>query len=184
MKILPRLIISGLGHRNINKNEYPSLKREITDILNNYKKDFNVLVKTSFAPGADLLIAECAYNLNIDIEAILPLKRDDYLSSIKEDALKTGFSFSNEEENLFNLLLDKVISTKIIEDKENIYQNASLELINTCEKIIILWDKKEYPLFDKNNNPINLGGTYHSLYLIRKRLKEEDIHILSCTRSK
>lgn len=177
-----KTIIAGIGHRNINPSEFDSIKDQIKGILLSINNP-DLVIRTNLAFGADLLIAECAKELNIDLEVVLPLELDDYILSIKEDSIKTGYSFSKEDENKLINLFNYAKKHIVLKDEKNTYLSASENLISSCDKAIVIWDNKEYPLIDENNNPINIGGTYHSLCKLKEKLSNNDIYIISCTRT-
>lgn len=179
----PVLDIAGCGHRTVNMHD-EGLKKQIKKILREYQKRYRVIVRTNFAFGADQLIAECANELGITIKAALPLPYEDYIASIKEDAKQYGYSFTQDDEYRMRHLLAQTVSCKIIPDTEATYLEASKYILNKSKKLIALWDGVETVLEDEHGNPVNQGGTWHTITLAKKSrgLKNEDIHIIKCNR--
>ncbi|MCM1131665.1 MAG: RyR domain-containing protein [Roseburia sp.] len=179
----PTLDIAGVGHRTISSDK-EQLKQEIKRILKEYEKDYRVIVRTAYAPGADQLIAECAIELGITIKAVLPYPTEKYIESLKKDAAESNYSFTEEDELRLRHLLAQTVVCRELKNKEHPYLAASEQLIKRCDKVIALWDGVKTPLEDHNHNPINQGGTYHCIKLaLDKGLKEnEDIHIVKCDR--
>lgn len=179
----PDLNIAGLGHRNVS-GDRDRIKSRIKAILSEYARDFNVIVSTCFARGADMLIAECAAELEITLKAVLPMQPEKYIASIRKDALECNRTFDEEEETRLRHLLALTAVCKVVSDDKYTYFNASDYIIQRCDKLIAVWDGEATPLEDSSGNPINMGGTYHSIVVARQRgLKDvEDIHIVDCIR--
>ncbi len=179
----PTIDIAGVGHRTISSDK-ESLKQEIKKILKEYEKDYRVIVRTAYAPGADQLIAECAIELGITTKAVLPYAIETYIEAIKQDAKVNHYSFTLDDEFNLRHLLAQTVVCRELNTKEHPYLAASKYLIQHCDKVIALWDGIKTSLEDSNHNPINQGGTYHSIKLaLDKGLKEdEDIHIMLCER--
>lgn len=179
----PILDIAGVGHRTISTNK-EKLKSKIKKILKEYEKDYRVVVRTAYAPGADQLITECAIELGITTKAVLPYSVEKYIKEIKKDAEINHYTFNEENEFKLRHLLAQTVVCKELKGKDNPYFVASQYLIKRCDKVIALWDGIETPLEDENHNSINQGGTYHCIRLaLDKGLKEkEDIHIINCER--
>lgn len=179
----PVLDIAGCGHRTINMHD-PSLKERIKEILREYQKNYRVVVRTNFAYGADQLIAECANDLGITLKAALPLPYEEYIGSIREDAKKYRYPFTQEDEYRMRHLLAQTVSCKVIPDEKYIYLEASKYIINKSKKMIALWDGVQTILEDDNKNPINQGGTWHNICIAKnsRGLKDDDIHIIKCER--
>ncbi|MGN0771610.1 MAG: RyR domain-containing protein [Christensenellales bacterium] len=182
----PNLEIAGTGHRFIKGSSevIQEYKNQIKEILKNYSKDYRVVVRSCFAYGADQLIAECATELGITVKADLPMEYEDYIADVRNDVNINGYTFTQEDELRMRHLLAQTVVCKAITDRENTYAASSQYLIDNCSKLIVLWDGKETPLYDKDHRPINRGGTYDTLRMAReaKKFSENDIHIIYCER--
>lgn len=179
----PDLVIAGTGHRYFN-DDREILKKQVKEILKKYSDDYNVIVMTCYAMGSDWLIAECACELGLTTKAIIPLDYEDYIKDVRKDAEANGIAFTADDEMKMRTLLAQTVVCKTIEDKKYRYFEASKYLAEKCDKLIALWDGRELPLVDKDDNPINRGGTYHTIKLARDRgLKDgTDIFIVDCFR--
>lgn len=179
----PDLVIAGTGHRYFN-DDREILKQQVKEILKKYSDDYNVIVMTCYAMGSDWLIAECACELGLTTKAIIPLDYEDYIKDVRKDAEANGIAFTADDEMKMRTLLAQTVVCKTIEDKKYRYFEASKYLSEKCDKLIALWDGRELPLVDKDDNPINRGGTYHTIKLARDRgLKDgTDIFIVDCFR--
>ncbi len=181
----PNLEIAGAGHRFI-KGDAQTIaryKKEIKDILKKYSEDYRVVLRSCFAYGADQLIAECAIELGLTVKADLPMGYEDFIKDVKQDTLKNGYPFTEEDELRMRHLLAQTVVCKPIPDSVHTYAAASQYIIDKCSKLIVLWDEKKTPLYDKQHNPINRGGTYDTIRMAREaKYTDKDIHIISCQR--
>ena len=181
----PTLEIAGTGHRFIKGGSVAleRYKEKIKKILSEYNKDYRVVVYSCFAYGADQLIAECAAELGIAIKAYLPMDYESYVNDVKQDTVANGHSFTEEDELRMRHLLAQTVRCKTIPDEEHTYAAASQYIVDKCKKLIVLWDEKETPRYDKNHKPINRGGTYDTICMAKEaKYKESDIHVISCQR--
>lgn len=181
----PDLEIAGMGHRFFT-DDREKLKEKIKSILLNYSENYHVIVRTCFAYGADQLIAECANELGITTKAVIPTNYENYIKEVREDCIKNGHKFTEDDELKMRHLLAQTVVCKTVPDSEFFYLAASKYVIDHCKKFIVLWDGQKLPLFDENDSGkfINRGGTYDCIRLARGRgLKDdEDIHVIRCHR--
>lgn len=180
----PELVIAGTGHRYFN-DDRDRLKKEVKDILKKYSRDYRVIVRTCYAAGADLLIAECACELGLTTKAAIPMPYEEYIADVINDAKKNDRTLTDDDVMKMRILLAQTVVCKVIPDSKYTYYEANKYLISKCDKVIALWDRNELPLEDiKTGKPINRGGTYHAIKQARDRgLKDGiDIHIIDCFR--
>ncbi len=179
----PNLVIAGTGHRYFNDDE-AGLKKRIKKILKDYSKDYRVVVRTCYATGADWLIAECACELGLTTKAVIPMPYEEYIADVINDAKLNNRPLSEDDIMKMRLLLAQTAVCKVVPDSKYKYFEANKNLIEKCDKVIALWDGRVLPLTDKDDNPINRGGTYHAIKQARDRgLKDGiDIHIIDCFR--
>lgn len=180
----PSLLIAGVGHRYFAENG-SVIKNRVKEILTNLSIRYNVIVSTSYAYGADQIIAECANELNLMTQAILPYPHDDFIKYVKEDAEINDIKYTSEDEMRLRLLLAQTINCESIEQNTgNVFEMAAKSNLDRCDKLIAIWDGKELPLNDENKNPINRGGTYDCIVRAKELgLKEDtDIFVIKCSR--
>ena len=180
----PSIIVAGIGHRYI-KDDTSIIKTKVKKILTDLCLKYNVIVGTSYAYGADQIIAECANELNLMTQAILPYPHDDFIKYVKEDAEINDIKYTREDEMRLRLLLAQTINCESIEqNKGNVFEMAAKSNLDRCDKLIAIWDGKELPLNDENKNPINRGGTYDCIVKAKELgMKEDvDIFVIKCNR--
>lgn len=86
------VIVGVTGHRNIAAEDRDELKKQITAALGEIKRactpdkgeDTPVVMLNAFAQGADMLCAEAAFDMGIDVYAVLPCRQDEYIDSFTE----------------------------------------------------------------------------------------------------
>src|SRR6202162_111267 len=69
-------IVGVSGHRDLDPAELPRLKDTVAAFvtqLKSYLPDTEVHMLVGMAPGADLLVVETALDLNVQVEAVLPM---------------------------------------------------------------------------------------------------------------
>lgn len=178
------IIVAGIGHRYI-KDDTSIIKAKVKKILTDLCLKYNVIVGTSYAYGADQIIAECANELNLMTQAILPYPYDDFIKYVKDDAVMNGIQYTSEDEMRLRLLLAQTINCESIEqNKGNVFEMAAKSNLDRCDKLIAIWDGKELPLNDEYKNPNNRGGTYDCIVRAKELgLKEDtDIFVIKCSR--
>lgn len=179
----PDLLIAGTGHRYFN-DDRERLKSEIKKILKKYSQDYRVIVETCYAAGADWLIAECACELGLTTKAVIPMPYEEYIADVINDAKINNKTLTEDDIMKMRTLLAQTVVCKVVPDMKYTYFEANKYLISKCDKLIALWDRNPLPLVDKDDKPINRGGTYHAIKIARDRgLKDgADIHIIDCFR--
>lgn len=180
----PSIVVAGIGHRYI-KDDTFIIKKKVKEILTDLCLKYNVVVSTSYAYGADQIIAECANELNLMTHAVLPYPHDDFIKYVKEDAVINGIKYTSEDEMHLRLLLAQtMICESIKREKGNVFEMVAKRNLNKCNKLIAIWDEKELALNDENNNPINRGGTYDCIVRAKELGMKEgvDIFIIKCNR--
>lgn len=179
----PDLEIGGIGHRFFTEDK-ENLKYLIKQILLKYSKNYRVIVRTCYAYGADQLIAECAIELGLTTKAVIPTDYENYIQVVKNDCIASGHDFTEEDEYRMRHLLAQTVVCHTMTDSEFFYRASSGYVVTHCQKLIALWDGQELPLYDKNNNEINRGGTYDGICIAKERglRMDKDIKIINCHR--
>jgi len=79
------LIFAITGHRDIQDRD--QVQKSVTSLLQKYKDDHKntpLILLSALADGADILVAQVAKSLDVELQVILPYERDDYLKTIEE----------------------------------------------------------------------------------------------------
>jgi len=193
------LVIAGVGHLSLH-GDMEAIKAKVKDLLSLYDRNYRVVVRTCFAPGADQLIAECADELGLPTKATLPLLLKDIKETdltnpevVKKDIEayihyyldhNNGCDFTDKDAMRMRLLLSQTVACKIVPDEKSIWEEPSRHIIDSADKVIALWDGVETPLINQEGKEINRGGTYDCIRMAReeKHLEDKDIHIIKVSR--
>jgi len=145
MKINIPLIIAVTGHRDIIKDDEKKLRAKVREFFNELKQNnphTPLILLSGLAEGADMLTAEEALKLGVELIAILPYEKKRYLQS---------FDDKNEIER-FNKLLSQAKEVKVLEKtNEGAYVELAKYLAKHSNILLALWDG------DRSN--IKPGGT-------------------------
>lgn len=179
----PILHIAVTGHRYF-KEDPEKLKKQIKDILSDFNRDNHVIIHSCFAYGTDQLVAECAAELGIAIEADIPMPYENYIDDVRKDATKNGVSFTEADELRMRHLMAQAVICRVVTDSVHTYAEANAYIVEKCDRLIALWDGKRLGMRDNNDKPINRGGTYDCILMAEKKgLKRgKGIIIVDCYR--
>ena len=111
-----------------------------------------------------MLIAKVALKLGISIDAVLPYKYEEYLSKIINDSKEKNYEFGNKEIREWRNMLAQTIFCHECDGKSaNPYYEAMVYALNHTDAVIALWDNLELKFRNEKGEPINEGGTYHTI---------------------
>lgn len=150
------IIVGVTGHRNIVDEDKPEIKARVIDSL----KEIRLLCKgddgcgtpvimlNAFAQGADMLCAEAAFELGIDVVAVLPREQERYIES---------FDNVEDKNKLFDYLAKckrKVVAPDIeknkawlkkhteMDDDSYEYRQLGIYMAEHSHILLALWDGK------------------------------------------
>ena len=137
------LIVGVTGHRDLVPAEIPVLKEEVRRFFNTIRETFPelpILLLDPMADGADQLVAEVAIELDIPVDAVLPMPVDEYRMDFEGEALQR-----------FEQLLAK---SEIVElpflkssgeiDRDEQYVAVGGYVVAHCHILLTLWDGKDF----------------------------------------
>src|SRR5438046_5756713 len=84
-------IVGVSGHRDLDPAELPRLKDAVAAFvtqLKSYLPATEVHMVVGMATGADLLVVETVLDLNVQVEAVLPMSLDQYAADFEPDTLQ------------------------------------------------------------------------------------------------
>ena len=145
MKANIPLIVAISGHRDIIKKDEPILKERVKEFFNELKQNnphTDILLLCGLAEGADMLVAEVALELGVDLMAVLPYEKDKYLQSFEDTT----------QIERFNKLYSQAKYKKVLEkSNEGAYVELAKYLAKHSNILLALWDG--------NRDNIKPGGT-------------------------
>ena len=91
--VLP-LVVAVTGHRDLVPEEIPQIRAHVVDLLQKLKTEYSsnrLTVMSPLAEGADMLVAEVAKELGLDLVVPLPKPREAYLRDFSCDTARQKF---------------------------------------------------------------------------------------------
>lgn len=88
------LIVGITGHRDIPEQDFPNLRKLISEQLQGLQREFPntpLLLLSGLAEGADRLVVQVAIELNVAFSAILPMPQQDYCNDFETLESKREF---------------------------------------------------------------------------------------------
>ena len=147
------VIVGVTGHRNIVPEDYPALKAQVAAALNEVKEICGagtpVVMLNAFAEGGDMLCAEVAFDMGIDVYALLPCPAERYVKSFDDKLTaeklpgclakaKRVMVAPDAEEN--KGWIKQQISE--LDDESYEYRQLGISMASNSHILIALWDGK------------------------------------------
>lgn len=149
------IIVGVTGHRNIVQEDKPAIKaqvieslKEIQNLCKNNGEDTPVIMLNAFAQGADILCAEAAFELGIEVYAVLPCEKERYIESFDDEEEKAKFeSYLSKTNRQFvapDIEQNKDWLKKIIniDDASYEYRQLGIYMAEHSHVLLALWDGK------------------------------------------
>ncbi|MBD5132527.1 MAG: hypothetical protein HDT28_08090 [Clostridiales bacterium] len=150
------IIVGVTGHRNIVGEDKAEIKAKVVDSLKEIQnlckgKDGNdtpVIMLNAFAQGADMLCAEAAFELGIDVYAVLPRDEKKYIDSFDDEADRAKlFEYLSKAKRKFvapDMEKNKawLKKTIYIDDDSYEYRQLGIYMAEHSHILIALWDGK------------------------------------------
>ncbi len=150
-------IVGVSGHRDLDPAQLPRLKDAVAAFitqLKSYLPDTEVHMVVGMAPGADLLVVETALDLNVQVEAVLPMSLDEYAADFQPNALQhLKELLRHPRVHCVELRADARESRDAaplssVDARNAMYANLTDTLIRRSSLLLALWDGR----------PSNLSG--------------------------
>ncbi len=146
------IVIGVTGHRNLVSADIPAIKRYVekalTEIRNQCNSDTPIIMLNAFAEGADILCAEVAFSMNIDVYALLPCPLERYVKSFdnKEMAQKLPEYLEKTKRVIIAPDIEKnkdfIDKVKPIKDVDYEYRQMGISMASNSHILLALWDGK------------------------------------------
>ena len=143
-----RLRIGVTGHRDIAPDDIESVKRNAIEFLSWLKEsvpETGLTVISGLADGADRIFARAALDLNMDVEAVLPMPLSQYKNDFDEESyneLETFINSSGVEciELPLTPGLDLNDANWSQKQRDRLYANLSEDMRLRSSFLVALWD--------------------------------------------
>jgi hypothetical protein len=165
------LVISITGHRDLDRADYPSLEKELHEILEKLQAEYPntpLLLLSGLAEGADRIAVRAAQRLKSPVRylPVLPLPVDIYREDFEEQSSKDEFDeLLKDADQCIELPLDERFELEEIRKtgkaRDEHYANLGRYLVQYSQILIAIWD---------GNRIAKTGGTSQ---LVAMKLREE-----------
>ena len=151
------IVIGETGHRNLVNEDKPLIRERIKTALEGILKrckstepsgeDTPVIMLNAFAQGADMLCAEVAFELGIDVYALLPCPKEEYIKSFDDEEDKAKlFDYLDRAKRLI-LAPDmeqnqEWLTTQGISKSSYEYRQLGIYMAEHSHILLALWDGK------------------------------------------
>lgn len=140
------VVVGATGHRNIREADKSVLKdavrRELNALCQKYPCSPFVLM-TCLAEGADMLCAEVALELGMELIAVLPMPKDEYEKDFEGAALLNFQRLCAESSELFVSAVTEKYDGRFGDERDWHYRQAGLYIANHSHILLALWDGQE-----------------------------------------
>ncbi len=150
------IIVGVTGHRNIVEEDRPAIKEQVIGSLRELQALCGagaeggraVVMLNGLAQGADMLCAEAAFELGIDVYAVLPREEERYLQSFDNEADKQKLhGYLKRAKRV--ILAPDIERSKAwmqahggIDDDSYEYRQLGVYIAEHCHVLLALWDGK------------------------------------------
>jgi len=139
------IVIAVSGHRDLIDQDLPGIKdavhQKLLDIKNT-AAGVPIILLSGLAKGADQLVAELALGLGLNVVAVLPMPKDDFLEDFQDEAERQYF------ENLYQSCHSHIelpwhegpVDNDISAPRDQQYRNQSIFIVRQAQLVLALWD--------------------------------------------
>jgi hypothetical protein len=144
-------VVGITGHRDILPSQLPDVRVALVALLRGLRDaqpDVRIQVLCSMADGADLLIAETALDLDIDVLALLTFPEEVCRADLLSDAARTSFDRVMAQAARLELPLAPQVTHEMLlaspssPERDRHYHRAGVLLARYCSLLIAIWDGK------------------------------------------
>lgn len=134
------LVIGVTGHRDLVDSEVPAIRERVRAFLQGLRASWPhtpLIVASQLAEGADLLVAEEALALGLELVFVQPLPLADYRAQMSDDAARARFDKLRAASRVLDLAAEEASY-----DRDTLYATAGDFLARYCYILLALWDGK------------------------------------------
>lgn len=134
------LVIGVTGHRDLVDSEVPAIRERVRAFLQGLRASWPhtpLIVASQLAEGADLLVAEEALALGLELVFVQPLPLADYRAQMTDDAARARFDKLRAASRVLDLAAEEASY-----DRDTLYATAGDFLARYCYILLALWDGK------------------------------------------
>jgi hypothetical protein len=147
-------IIGVSGHRDLVPADLPRLRESVAAFLGQLKRqlpDTDLRIIIGMADGADLLVAQAAVDLGLQVDAVLPMPLEHYATDFSAETfdLMHGLLQHPSVRCMHLELMDSETRAPNVgtgADRDELYCNLTETLIRRSSLLLALWDGRASPL--------------------------------------
>lgn len=134
------------GHRDLKRSKIPDYREKIMDTLKEIMAENDnreVTVITPLAEGADRLVAECAIEVGLSYEVLLPMPVELYIEDFKETQ-EEFFKLCDNATSVQTLPLCEGNTLESIkgytDERDKQYEEVGHQVVDRSDAMVFLWD--------------------------------------------
>lgn len=134
------LVIGVTGHRDLVEDEIPAIRERVREYLQGLRARWPhtpLIVASQLAEGADLLVAEEAQALGLELVFLQPLPLADYRAQFSDPGAHPRFDALRAVSRVVDLATEESAH-----DRDTLYEIAGDFLARYCYILLALWDGK------------------------------------------
>ena len=142
-------VVGVVGHRDLLPAQLPALRQAIVSLLRPLRDcnpDVRIQLLCAMADGADLLAAEVALELGIEVLALLTFPEDICRSDLMSEEARVQFDRVMQQAQRLEVPLPAGVTREMLhsgdEERDLQYERAALLLARYCSLLIAVWDGK------------------------------------------
>ncbi|MDE7452871.1 MAG: hypothetical protein K2N22_00500 [Clostridia bacterium] len=145
------VVVGVTGHRNIVEEDKPAIKAQVIEALKEILalcENRPVVMLNAFAQGADMLCAEAAFELGIEVRAVLPCEKERYINSFDDQKDKSKlFAYLEKTSEQFvspdiEKCKERYKKAVNMDDESYEYRQLGIYMAEQSHILIALWDGK------------------------------------------
>ncbi len=144
------LLVGVVGHRDLLVEQLPDLRAAVTQVLESLKAaepGVRIKLLSSMADGADLLAADAASQLGIDVIALLPFSHAQCRADLETDSARARFDEIMSRAERLELSTPEGSTSKDFKDdpalREQQFVRAGVILARYSAVLIAIWDGQD-----------------------------------------
>jgi len=141
-------VVGVVGHRDLLPGQLPALRQAIESLLRPLQDSspaLRIQLLCAVADGADLLAAEIALDLGIEVLALLTFPEDICRGDLMSDEARAQFDRVMRHAQRLEVPLPEGVTREMLQDggqRDLQYQRAALLLARYCSLLVAVWDGK------------------------------------------
>jgi hypothetical protein len=140
-------VVGVVGHRDLLPAQLPAIRQAIDSLLRPLRDanpDVRIQLLCAMADGADLLVAEVALDLGVDVLALLTFPEDICRADLLSEEARQQFDRVMKHAQRLEVPLPADVTREALAaggpERDQQYQRAALLLARYCSLLVAIWD--------------------------------------------